>query len=284
MLAFQTPLLCRFSRLIAAAPAMRPIMLYVAGAALVAGLAMAGQMISQRSAARRMTEQHVLNVAGQQRVLGQRMVATALRIQANETGPERMHAVAELAELTRSWDHTHYSLRHGDAAYGLPTGHSPAIKRMFAELHPKYVGLSQAAHELVNYSRPAATSFEAMGSSVDKTVARLLRHERSTLECMERIVFQWERESQARAAQSMLWQQMLLVLTLVAIGLQGALAVIPLARQHLRSLQRIRQLESELAEARLALKRPAQAPVRNRQLPAREVLPPRLVERVAAVA
>jgi hypothetical protein len=119
------------------------------------------------------------------------------------------------------------------------------------------------------------------GYSIERLIVRILRHERSVAEGMDRIVDQLERESQNHADRAEFWQGTVLVLLVAAVVLQGLLVFAPLVWRLLRAQHHLSQVQAELAAARLALDRSDRPPVwrlpeRSReptQAPRREPLP-----------
>lgn len=290
MLATKTTLPTKLGSLLAARPTIRLVLRYLVATGLLVGLVVAGQLLRQTAAEQRRSDLHVLGIASQQRVISQRIVRAALLVADSEPGPPRAQAARELAELARSWGSLHLALRYGDVSRGIPTS-SSAVATMYEELHPKYVGMDQGAHELVNVARMPPAAIATNGYSLDVPVERIVRHERGALEGMDRIVHQLERESSARAARAELWQLMLLAVTLAAFVLQGVFVVLPAIRQMREANRRLAQVQAELVAARQALHPADRAPHRSREakpassLPAsREVARPRQLQPLSAVA
>lgn len=278
-------MLRRLPRTLAASDTIRLVLVYMAGTAVIAGLALASQFISQRSAARLSSDQHLLAVARNQQVLSQRIAGLTTQVQSASPGSDRLRAASELDALVRQWDRAHNGLRQGDAALGLPANDSDAVEMILMDMHPKYVGVSQAAGELIGGARLHEPTEATTIGYIDKAADRLIRHERSLQDGMDRFVYQIEYESQARARSTILWQRLLVAALFVAVGVQGALVLVPVTRRFSRAARRIAQLEADLAAMRQLRDRPAPAAApRQRPSSTREIVLPRRVEPVAAVA
>ncbi len=285
MFASQTSVLRRLPRTLAASDTIRLVLVHIAGAAVVAGLALAGQFVSQRAASRYSSDQHVLVVARNQQVLSQRIVGGVRQMQSASSGSDRRRAASELDELVRQWDRAHNGLREGDAALGLPAIDSEMTESILAELHPKYIGVWQGAGDLISASRTPQPSEAWTKEYIDKGADRLVRHERDLQVGMDRLVLQLERESQIRASRTIFWQRTLVAALLIAVGVQGVLFLVPVVRKLSRAARRIAELEADLAAVRQLhdRKAPAAAP-RQRPSSTHAIVLPRRVEPVAAVA
>jgi hypothetical protein len=285
MFAPQTTILRRLPRTLAASDTIRFVLVCMIGAALVAGLALAGQFISQRAAARRASDQHVLVVARNQQVLSQRIVGGVQQLLAAAPGADRRRAASELDELVRQLDRAHYGLRAGDPALGLPASDSELVGSILADLHPKYIGVSQGASDLISAARNPQPSEASTKEYLGKGAERLVRQERDFLEGMDRLVFQLERESNLRANRTIFWQRALVAALLIAVGGQGGVLPVLVVRTSSRAARRIAELEAELAAVRQLRDRtsPAAGPG-HRPSTSREIVLPRRVEPVAAVA
>ena len=160
--------------------------LYMLALGAVAILSLAGQAVF-KVAGEATGDSTVINVAGRQRMLSQRIAKTALEIQATEDELARQAATTDLAQDLALWRRCHLGLQRGDAALGLPGKNSPAVGRMFAELEPSFVAIQAAGEALLQPGAATADSHTA--------VATILRHERVFLAGMDRIVNQYDRRS-----------------------------------------------------------------------------------------
>jgi hypothetical protein len=276
MLSAKTTLPEKLKAMHAAGATIRLAMRYVVVTALMVALAFAGQVLSRRAAEQRRSDLHVLGLATQQRVTSQQLVRAALSLTSSDEETARRQAATELAQLSRAWDEAHNALRHGNAKLQVAAC-SDDVETMFAELHPKYVGMDQAAFELVNLARMSPALMNESGYSFDAPLERLVRHERGALAGMDRIIAQLEREAADRATSSASWQQLVMLLMLAAVLLQGLLVFVPAARRLALSDRRLAQAQAELAAARLAAdqqRRSTQSrPVREAGSPLRRIEP-----------
>src|SRR5271157_5988112 len=108
--------------------------LYITALSAVALLSLAGQAIVQLCFDRQMSDSNVINIAGRQRMLSQRIAKAALAVRDAENPPQRAERYQELRETLALWERSHRGLQQGDAELGLPADNSPAVQRMFDRL------------------------------------------------------------------------------------------------------------------------------------------------------
>lgn len=214
----------------------------------------------------------VINVAGRQRMLSQKVTkaALALQVTSRESGVRmRQH---ELLAALRQWTVAHHGLVSGNRDLGLPGTDSPEILAAFAELEPHFNAIHAAASRLVD--QPASSLTPA-------TVDDILTHEAQYLPIMDRVVGLFEYESRQQVA----WLRLIgVTLTLLVILLLFGVGYFVLGpatnaiRQQVQALAvarnqlevRVDQRTRELVEANQALEHEIaerrQAETRTREL------------------
>ncbi len=116
-------------------------MLVIAGSLIAAGVTM------ERALARAATDSHVMNLAGGQRMLSQRVSAAALGlVQSGEAG--RWDRVAVLRTALADLVRVQRGLQFGDAGLGLPGHPTPEQQRLFRTAEPSLRLLVSAAESL----------------------------------------------------------------------------------------------------------------------------------------
>ncbi|MEM9149911.1 MAG: methyl-accepting chemotaxis protein [Cyanobacteria bacterium P01_F01_bin.3] len=204
------------SRLKETSPTQLLTGLYVSTVAAVSLLLVGGQVLTQRSLARQALDARVVNVAGRQRMLSQKIAKTAnafLIIPAGSHEPSGsvVNTAAARSELRTALDHfrlAHEGLQKGSAELELPNNYNSAtVLAMFAEITPDYDGIVTAAESLL-------TPFQAdIGGAVDAVAD----HEDPFLKEMNAIVARYEAEATERVHRLQKIQRMLLALALLAL-------------------------------------------------------------------
>lgn len=232
-----------------AAGARRLTTLYVIALSAVAALSIAGQFLVQYSLEQQLGDSTVVNIAGRQRMLSQRIAKAALLIQTSGAAAQRSAAMAELHEVLPLWRRSHAGLQHGDAQLGLPGESSAAVTVMFRAIQPAFEKMVAAADELLATRAGEALTDERPSIA---PVASILRSEAEFLTGMDRIVFQYDREAQARVARLKLVERVLLALTLAVLLAEGALVFRPAVRRLRIIARRLQATTADLIEAKQA--------------------------------
>jgi len=134
-----------FIRTIASRLTLRYIFSLLAIALLLVG----GQALVQYDLGIQATDAHVINIAGRQRMLSQRLAKAALAIRfAADPGTRNMR-VTELDNVVTLWAQCQQGLRNGDSSLGLPGNNSYRVRALFASIEPQHQIMIDAAHSLL---------------------------------------------------------------------------------------------------------------------------------------
>lgn len=180
--------------------------LYSLTMAAVMLLAISGQMITQHALRKQAKDGIVINVAGRQRMLSQKIAKTAY---AFHSTPARLRQPLreELSAALGQFQSAHEGLQAGSKALALPGQNSGQIQAMFAALDPDYQAMSTAAEKLLE----PTTQFDL------NAVRTIGAHEDDFLKQMNAIVNQYEKEATGRVQQLQRTQSILLGLTLLTL-------------------------------------------------------------------
>jgi signal transduction histidine kinase len=190
---------------------------YVGALLIVAGLLVAGQTVIHQLLGRQEGDAQVINLAGRQRMLGQRLCTLMLALGV-DTGERARDTREQLMRLAGNWERTHAALRDGSPETGLHGGNSPAIRALFAQIEPDHRAMLAAARTAVALpvGRELAAYAEAMRV-----------HQDAFLAGMDRIVAEYEREARQRITGLRRLELMLLGLALLVFGLEGVFVFWP---------------------------------------------------------
>lgn len=218
-------------------PGSRLTLLYVLALSTVALLSLGAQRLIQRQLRNGESDSRVINVAGRQRMLSQKLAKAALLSQ-SETGSAE--ALRELGTALREWESNHYALQLGDPERRLPENSSAAVADLFDAIEPHY----QAIHD-------AATTLA--GSDADAHVVALetlLRNEDAFLLGMDRIVSQCVLEAESRVDRLGSLEMGILGTTITVLLLEGLLIFRPATRQIRRAFDRLQSSSESLRHAK----------------------------------
>ena len=205
----------------------------------VALLAIIGQIVIQSALQQQSSDALVINVAGRQRMLSQRLSKAALALDVFTDTASRKQNIEELRSVVTLWQHSQEGLQHGDATLGLPGHNSEPVRHLFALIDPNYKAMLRAADSLIilvtrDPSTPTADLLPF--------IRTILAAQGNFLIGMDRIVLQYQDEAQDHVAHMRQTELILFSLTIVVLLLEGLFVFRPAAR-------RIHQTLTDLIEA-----------------------------------
>jgi signal transduction histidine kinase len=201
---------------------------YVGALLIVAGLLVAGQTVIHQLLARQEGDAQVINLAGRQRMLGQRLCALALALGV-DSGDRARDTRDQLARTADEWERTQAALRSGRPETGLHGSNSAAIRELFAQIDPDHRAMLDAAR---------AAAAQPAGAPQPEAAEVVRVHQEVFLAGMDRIVAEYEREARQRIVGLRRLELILLGLALLVLGLVGAFVFRPA----------VSDLRSQLAE------------------------------------
>ena len=188
--------------------------LYALTVLAISTLTIGGQIVTQRSLHSQLEDDRIINVAGRQRMLSQRVAKTAHVIASNNASLVSEKAlIEELLTSLHQLEQAHRSLQFGSFELGLTQKNSPVVANLFADIEMDYQVLTEAATTLLN----AASSGEIEDRFSPEILTSIDEGERGFLPKMDAIVAQYEQEAVAKLNRLRAIQKTLLILTLLAL-------------------------------------------------------------------
>lgn len=191
--------------------------LYLTALGCIALSIIVSQILIQTSISDQQDDARVINVAGRQRMLSQKISKEALKI------GQDAHVEQARLQLSNSldlWKKSHEGLLYGDTTLGLSGANSPTIMKMFSAIEPRYQAIYQNAMALLQDTIP----------SLEKNISVILENEPYFLDGMDKIVFQYDKEARDKVYQLKRTEIYLFVISLLIIILELIFVFRPLAR------------------------------------------------------
>lgn len=191
---------------------------------VIAALVLLQQVLVAPRLARLTSDAPVINVAGRQRMLSQRLTKSALALERAETPADIKHWRGNLVEVLSEWRRAHRGLQDGNAQMRLPPTTQPEVKGAFEGLELHFQEMASAAERLVELDENAADRAARL-PAIHAAVARLLEHEAEFLPRMHAIVGLYESQARSHVAELQLtgW---LLASGVVLVALVAQLGVL----------------------------------------------------------
>ena len=182
--------------------------LYITALLCIALSIVANQLLVQRYIGSQEDDSRVINVAGRQRMLSQKISKLVLKIQ-SEAAED---LVTDLEQTLALWVQSHEGLIHGDQKLGLNGNNSPKIQQMFKDIAPFYQTMVENAGQVTSLFQNPGEAPDAV--QVDAAIEGILAYEGQFLSGMDAIVFQYDNEANAKVV---LLRQTELILFLVSL-------------------------------------------------------------------
>lgn len=243
---------------------------YLTALSLVAALVICGQILIQGMLDNQYSDSKVINIAGRQRMLSQRIAKSALAALNSERGPARKAYLAELAGVSQLWIRSHNALKSGDAEMKLDGKNSEQIQRQFAALDTDFLSI-QYAVDRFQHAWNATSTLDSY-TAAENALEDILKWEASFLEEMDAIVSQYEVEAAAKVRYLSFIECLLLIVTLIVLVIEGFFIFRPVVtrlRASMRDLEQAHAVEKALANEIKARNLELQEALKNAESAAR---------------
>ncbi len=170
---------------------------YVFVLSVIGLLSATAHVLRARGVALQAADAPVVNIAGRQRMLSQRLAKAALIVKEATLEGNAERAATYLSQLESArelWRKSHHALLHGEGRLELAHRNSTEIKRLFDKLEPDRQQILRSIEEVINAAGECGTWTDAD----DRALAHLTDAADRYLPTMNDIVFRYEAEAQSR--------------------------------------------------------------------------------------
>lgn len=211
---------------------------YVVALSLIAFLTIASQFLMQLQISDQSYDSRVVNIAGRQRMLSQKITKLAYYVATAESPEAAAGMRRDLRDSLELWQRSHAGLQQGDPSMGLPGKNSDKIIALFDAIQPDYEAVMAAARAVLDAPR--------QDESFRRGIRSLEEHEGRFLDGMNEIVFLYDREANAKVEFTRRLEMALMAFTLLVLGLEAALIFAPATRRIQRDIQVLAEREQDL--------------------------------------
>lgn len=198
-------------------PTNRFKIIYIIALTFVGLIAITSQVIVRYVLEKQSADARIINIAGRQRMLSQKLTKTVLLLKTSPDSITFKQRQNELREVLMLWTKSHEGLQRGDASLELPPNHnSDTIKQMFGALEQHFQPMSFAANILISNSYQTIDSELAV-----QQAGTIIAHEAYFLKQMNAITFQYDKEAAKKISYLKEIELTLLILTLIILALEA---------------------------------------------------------------
>lgn len=200
---------------------------YLLALSIIAFLVLLSQGIIQLAIHSQQDDSRIINIAGRQRMLSQRINKAAFGLYISDEQSQRTRYSEELTEALNLWKNSHIGLQNGDPILGLPGDNSVIIMEMFRNIEPQHQIILRAATAIQTVVADPDYDKALLADSIKS----IQENETAFLAGMDAIVFQYDKESKAKIQFIKLTEAGILVSTLFTLAIEMLFIFIPVQRE-----------------------------------------------------
>lgn len=190
---------------------------YILALSVIASVSIVGQVLIQNHLKDQLSDSRVVNVAGRQRMLSQRISKGMLSLLISKDSLTRSKTLAELKYSVNLWKTSQEGLLHGNDSLHLPGGNSAVITSMFSEIAPHFNEMLGSATQVIGM---LDDQIGVPNDILSPHITTILDHEASFLTGMDKIVFRFDDEAHEKVAMLSKLEYALLIISVIVIILE----------------------------------------------------------------
>ncbi|WP_422082846.1 type IV pili methyl-accepting chemotaxis transducer N-terminal domain-containing protein [Ulvibacterium sp.] len=225
---------------------------YLLAIAAIALTIIVAQILIQQHLNSQLNDSRVINVAGRQRALSQKLVKEALLLQTLDSNKfSRQEIINNLSQTLFTWKTSHNGLQKGNDSIGLPREGNVAILRLFADLNPHHEAMVLAAETIIN----DGDNPDMRSTSHQEELQVLLANEQLFLTKMDAIVNEYDIQSKEKLQRLKFKEYLLLAFSLLILFLEVVFIFRPLSIQIRETISKLIQNQKKSEATAFEVKR-----------------------------
>jgi two-component system, NarL family, sensor histidine kinase DegS len=187
--------------------------LYLVALSFIAIALIISQLLVQDHLDGQINDSRIVNVAGRQRMLSQKLIKNVLLLD-GVVKADQWEILQQLKRDLQLWKDSHEALTGKSHQAGIfAPANSDTIRQMFDHLMPTYDSLSQQISYLINKNEGSVIE----SGTDDFLIRSILKNERDFLAQMDQIVFRYDHEAQEKVFSLKRTEYFLLALSLIVL-------------------------------------------------------------------
>ena len=187
---------------------------YILALSAIAIVAVLGQVLIQNHLTNQRNDAHVVNIAGKQRMLSQKISKNLLALSQVKSTGDRKVVLNQLRSSLALWKKSQDGLLHGNDSLNLGGDNSKEISALFEELNSSFNAMALNATKVV---AAISSNIDTPYDSIRASVETVLQHEGDFLTGMEKIVYQYDAEAEAKVTRLSHMEYFLLAISIAVI-------------------------------------------------------------------
>ena len=188
--------------------------LYIIALSTIALSVIISQVLVRNHLDTQISDSTVINVAGRQRMLSQKLTKEIVSLSVSSGKKNREILKNKIEETLFLWELSHNSLQNGNDSLGLPKKNSFTILSKFKEINPVFDTIQKASKSLIKkVSENPLIAMDVLAADIEKVI----NNEASFLLMMDEIVNQYSLEADEKVAWLRTLEFSLMILTLLIL-------------------------------------------------------------------
>ncbi|MBD0832731.1 sensor histidine kinase [Aestuariibaculum sediminum] len=188
--------------------------LYIIALSTIAVSVIVSQILIRKHLNAQLSDSTVINVAGRQRMLSQKLTKDIIALSTEQKTNERISLKDDIKATLNLWETSHHALQNGNDSLGLPGKNSTDINAKFAKLNPVFNTISKSVKTIIE----AVENVPPLPTSVfENHIENVRQNEGVFLAMMDKIVNQYDFEANQKVSWLRRLETLLTILTLVIL-------------------------------------------------------------------
>jgi sigma-B regulation protein RsbU (phosphoserine phosphatase) len=222
-------------------PAKKITHIYIIALLLIGLLTISSQVLVRYVLKSQSADSRVINIAGRQRMLSQKLSKTTLLLYQAQDEQEFVKRKKELQDLTLLWEKSHKALQNGDTALQIPANYnSETVKEMFILIEPHYTVMKSAVEPLLNHT------LQAPKEQITPNIKEIIENEPHFLRIMNEITFQYDKEAGQKIDALKNIELVLMLITLLVLAVEAVVIFRPAINKIDEYFIQVQQSNTEL--------------------------------------
>ncbi|MDO8965201.1 ATP-binding protein [Algoriphagus sp.] len=214
--------------------------LYLIALGAIAISLITSQILIRQYLADQEDDSRLVNVAGRQRMLSQKLSKEALILSLSPADFERKAMEDTLLATKTAWETAHLALQFGDKKLGLNPGNSPEIMKMFEGIQASFDTIVINTNSLIQLSRANSDSLH-----LNLPVAKILDSSKKFLSKMEEIVNRYDFEAKEKVESLKRLELIITLFTLLILVAEFFIIFWPSAKAMRASIHELMETEKK---------------------------------------
>ena len=216
--------------------------LYIIALSAIAVSVLVSQIFIRNYLNDQQSDSTVINVAGKQRMLSQKLTKELLLISAESDIAARVKLKNQLKETVNLWETSHKGLQNGNDSINLPGENSASILLKYDSIKPYYQSILKASRSIIN---SIETNSEVAVTTLLSNMDLVKKNEGEFLRLMDEIVNEYNVEANKKVERLQNLEVLLMIITLTILLGEFIFIFWPSAKFVKKTIKKLLKSENE---------------------------------------